>query len=139
MGTFLSWYAGDVLIYSLVSFWHAFFLLIMGWVSAQKTLLKLNALILVQGANVSINDGVRLMLFATLFGAMNFIAGHMVGGKQETIMSMLGFNTQLDSASQTITSSTTTSTGATSTTTSSTTQGKRPKDFKSLFLLENTW
>lgn len=99
MGTFLSWYAGDVLIYTLVSFWHAIFLLIMGWFAAQKSLGKMKTLMSVHGADVPINNGVRLMLFDTLFGSMNFIAGHMVGGRQEAIMSMLGFNTQLDSAS----------------------------------------
>ena len=70
----LTTYALDTILYSLASFWHALYLLIMGWIATEIVLNKAKTLI-ATSADVPINDGIRLMLFSVLCGSLNYIAG----------------------------------------------------------------
>ena len=134
----LTSYAVSVIAYSLGSFWHALFLLVIGWIAAEIIFNKIKTLI-TASADVAINDGVRLMLFGIVSGSLNYIGGQLVGAKAEIIISMLGFNTRPDDSSQTTSTSTTSTTGATTTSSSSTFTGRRPKDFITLYELSQNW
>ena len=136
----LSSYAIDTILYSIASFWHALFILVAGWLCTEIVLNKIKTLITAaSNGDVAINDGVRLLLFSVVCGSMNYIGGQLVSAKAEIIMSMLGFNTKSDSSSQTITKRTTAASGATTTDTQSTYTGKRPKDFLTIYELQQNW
>jgi hypothetical protein len=73
-------YALNTIIYAAASFWHALFLLVIGWAAAEIVLYRVKTLISAS-TDVPINDGVRLMLFSVLCGTLNYVAGHLVAYK----------------------------------------------------------
>ena len=131
-------YALDTIFYAAASFWHSLFLLMIGWAGTEIVLVRITTLIKTS-TDVPINDGIRLMLFSVLCGTLNYVAGHLVAGKEELVLSMLGFNTKSDSSTQTVTKSTRSSSGSINTSSSTTSSGKIPKDFLTIYDLSQTW
>lgn len=78
METFLTWFTWDLIIYSLASIWHSFFIILMGFAGAFLIMNKIKTLEASNGVDVTIEYGFRCALFGTILGSVNYLSGSIV-------------------------------------------------------------
>lgn len=142
MQTFLSTFTWDIIVFSMVSLWHSFFLLCMGFAGGMYVLYKMNTWEALNAAeDVPAYNGWRAMLFGVILGSVDYMAGNVTKNLTDKVMLSLGFAThEYDSMASAITTTTITNpTGVTSSFTQTAETAEVDYDFAKLLKLQDKW
>jgi len=131
----------DVIVYSLASFWHAFFTMTVGFVSAFYIFYKMKYTLTTYGVDAKMVYGFKMALFGVLIGTIDYMGGNATKGNMESVLKSMGFlsHTSVDtSASEQVTL--TTSDGSTSTTTTiSADEADSSLNYEKLLYMQDKW
>lgn len=82
MSLLLSWYTFDLAAYVFSSFWHATFIILAGFATAQYTLYKVNSWTTSASSyDWDYNKALRSLMFSVLCGTVNYVSGQIVGSQ----------------------------------------------------------
>ena len=124
--------------YSLALFWHAFFTMTIGYLSAGYIFFKMSSL---AGTDAAMINGFKMMLFGVLIGTIDYMGANATKGNMEAVLKSMGFleHTSVitdDQAEITLTASD----GSTSTTTTiGTDEVDATLDYEKLMYMQDKW
>ena len=85
--TFLTAFTWDIVFYAMASFWHAFFTMSGGWITA--------LFIMYFKSNAEVDElmiyGFKLMLFGVLIGTVNYMGANAIKGNMASVLMSMGF------------------------------------------------
>lgn len=143
MQTFLNAFTIDMVIYSLTSFAHSFFLISVGFVSAYTIFSKVVSLEKSEGSgNIPMLASFKHLLFGVLIGTVDYFAGNVAKNTAYYIMLSMGFNDHsYTNLENTTTETTTVSKDGISLTTEVYTKPatKVAYDYKKLLKMQDEW
>ena len=99
---FLTYYAWDLLVLSVVIIWHVLFIIVSGIVAAFYLMNNMKSMITDAGnTDVDIEFGFKYLLFGMMMGSVNWIAGQALSINKETILKLTSFTPLADSEVET--------------------------------------
>lgn len=91
MQQFLVGFTWDVVVYSIVTFWHAFFTMTVGFVTAFWIFYKMSTYTAINGVDIKMVYGFKLMLFGVLIGTIDYMGGNSTKNNMQYVLKSMGF------------------------------------------------
>lgn len=138
MEQFLVAFTWDIVFYAMASFWHAFFTMSVGWITALYIFFKVAPLF---GNDAKLVNGFKFMLFAVIIGTVDYLSSNAIKNNMGTVLKSMGFletssadTTEGDDITLTYTSGTTTTT-----TTLGADESDVTLDYEKLMYMQDKW
>ena len=106
MQAFLVGFTWDIIIYSIVSFWHAFYTMTVGFVAAFYIFYRMRYKLSSEGVDLKMIYGFKMALFGILIGTLDYMGSNATKGTMESVLKSMGFLTHtstVTSASELVT------------------------------------
>lgn len=91
MQQFLVGFTWDVVVYSIATFWHSFFTMTVGFVTAFFIFYKMSYYTQQYGVDMKMVYGFKLMLFGVLIGTIDYMGGNSTKNNMEYVLKSMGF------------------------------------------------
>lgn len=138
MQTFLSTFTWDIIVYSLASFWHAFFVSMVGFIVAFYLFFKMSTL---NGTYQDMINGFTYMLYGVLIGTVNYMGGNALKGTMDSVLKSMGFleHSRTDTSQSESITLTQSVGGVAATTTISADEVDYTLDYEKLLYMQDNW
>jgi len=141
MQQFLVGFTWDIIVYSMASFWHAFFILSVGFVSAFFIFYKMRTTLTDQGVDAKMVYGYKMALFGVLIGTIDYMGGNATKGNMESVLKSMGFlaHSSVDTSNSEQVTLTTSDGTTTTVTTISADETDSTLNYEKLLYMQDKW